>query len=148
MSRGKCHTLCSASYYTVVALHAPVYYYRMILNLLPLLSMRTCLPSSNWSIQRDDVGTDTRAVRFCKISTVSTCHISHSVNSDSSWKLTVHGQQVSHKNCTVIIISNWTTVTRLQNILERSIVCPGNPYEKFVELIKAKKRKIMQMEKV
>ena len=59
----------------------------------------------------------------------------------------MHGQQVSHKNCT--LLSSFPAkltheqLQRLLNILERSPVCPGNPDEKFVELVKAKKGKIM-----
>ena len=97
----------------------------------------------------DDAGKDTCAVQFCRISTRSTCHVSQclSVNSDCTWKLIVHGQQVSRKSCS--LLSSFPAkltheqLQRLINTLESSSVCPGNPDEKFVELIKVKKGKIM-----
>lgn len=56
----------------------------------------------------------------------------------------MHGQQVSHKNCTLLsLFPAKLTHEQLQRLLNRSIVCPGNPDENFVELIKVKKGKIM-----
>ena len=56
----------------------------------------------------------------------------------------MHGQQVSHS-----LLSSFPAkltheqLQRLINTLESSSVCLGNPDEKFVELIKAEKGKIM-----
>ena len=88
----------------------------------------------------------TRAVQFCRISIRLTCHVSQclSVSSDCTWKLIVHGQQVSHSLLSSLPAKlTHEQLQRLINTLESSSVCPGNPDEKFVELIKAKKGKIM-----
>ena len=114
----------------------------------PTLSLPFCpsegmsLPSSNWSVHNN-----TGQKQFYRISFASTCYISHclSVNSDPSWTLLIHGQQVSHQNCSLLLsFPIKLTQAHLQsliNTLEHASVCPGNPDIKFVEMINDKTKK-------
>ncbi len=111
------------------------------------------VPSSWTDLTHKTEGT-IEAIKLCKINSQSSSSsqppiITHSlrVNADLSWKLTVHGHEVTPTSTTLLSNIpehiNASTIMNLLSILEKCSICPGNCDERFVDMVNAHKGKLL-----
>lgn len=106
------------------------------------------LPSPAWSLHASS-----DHVTFMKVQEQSTSSqpivISHAlkVYSDLSWSLSVHGHEVSKAACALVLkLTENSSVKEISSAissLERLTVCPGHPDMHFVDMVTAKKGKLL-----
>ena len=109
------------------------------------------LPSNSWSCQKL-----TKKTVYCKVessdeATVEPAIVTHTVtvNDNGTWTLHVYRREVNHMNCDVLkhfpASLTPSQVTELLSVLDQLSLCAGHPDEDFVNMIKAKKGKILSV---
>ena len=95
----------------------------------------------NGWVDLTDVGTAT--IHLCKCAVISRHSYDLIIEKDFTWALYIHGRKV---NCEVLGATNLlTTIEKVKELLKNiaeAIVCPGNPDERFIEMITSRKRQM------
>ncbi len=105
------------------------------------------LPDAHWAIQSQGMNN----LALYKVSTEpsSSLVITHSVRikEDLTWSLSIHGFLVDSSRCRVLsgIPEHMcpSSLEKLLKLLDKCNVCPGNPDDRFVEMVEAKKGQLM-----
>lgn len=105
------------------------------------------LPSGNWT---DQSKSPVSELKICKLGEhTRSCGVDGVViltlvvKGDTSWTLNAHGKCLSPSTCSAIShFSRFVTPENVNDILQRLdklMVCPGHPEERFVQMLKEKK---------
>lgn len=80
-------------------------------------------------------------IHLCKCTGISSHSYDLTINEDFTWDIYIHGCKL--KRDTISAPSLLTNIEQVQNLMQRvedAKVCPGNPDEKFVEMISNQKK--------
>ena len=116
-------------------------------------SLLSLLPSWTDQTQTSDES-NVESIRLCKIDSLPSSStqplvITHSlvVNTDFTWKLIVHGHEVLHVSTPLLSAIpehlNKQSLAHLLTAIDSAIIFPGNPDERFIEMAKSHKGKLL-----
>ena len=84
-------------------------------------------------------------IHFCKCPIISHHSYDLTIERDYTWALYIHGRQVNCENIGITddLLSTVGQVKNLFKIIRKATICPGNPDERFIEMISGCKKEVM-----